>query len=135
MLDVFFSDQQGFQANIEHIKNKQAKLYPLCIWKLQTPWTNSPHFSMLFCDSLVSPILEYGSPVWYNKDNAKELEVVHLQFLKNVLRITNQTATPAVLGELGRIPLTAKLQTRLLTYWARIVLLPDSHLNILQYAT
>jgi hypothetical protein len=128
-----FSDQQGFQANIEHIKKQASKaihsVYGNCKPLGQIP----PILACSLFDSLVSPILEYGSPVWYNKDNAKELEVVHLQFLKNVLRIKNQTATPAVLGELGRIPLTAKLQTRLLTYWARIVLLPDSHLLKISY--
>ena len=49
------------------------------------------------------------------------------------MRVKTQTATLAVLGELGRIPLTAKLHIRLLSYWARLISLPESNLLKISY--
>jgi hypothetical protein len=55
-------------------------------------------------DSLVAPILLYGSEVWGVGKN-DNIEKVHLQFLKRILGVRVTTPNCLVYGELGRYPL------------------------------
>ena len=56
-------------------------------------------------DSLVQPILMYGSEIWgFHK--ADDVEKVHVRFLKQILGVRLQTSNLAVYGELGRFPLS-----------------------------
>ena len=56
-------------------------------------------------DSLVQPILMYGSEIWgFHK--ADDVEKVHVRFLKQILGVQLQTSNLAVYGELGRFPLS-----------------------------
>ena len=57
-------------------------------------------------DTLVLPILSYGSEVWATDPKiGAAAEVVHRQFLKRLIGIRDSTATDLVLAELGRYPL------------------------------
>lgn len=55
-------------------------------------------------DSMVEPILLYGSEVWGFEDMYL-IEQVHLKLCKKNLRVRNTTANFMVYGELGRFPL------------------------------
>ena len=57
---------------------------------------------MLF-DSLVLPILEYGSEIWADsKEVTYKLELLHLRYLKQLLWVKKSTSNLGVYGELGR---------------------------------
>ena len=62
-------------------------------------------------DRMVVPILLYASEVWgiygYN-----DIDIIHIQFCKLVLGVCKQTVNVAVLGELGRLPLSILARKR-----------------------
>ena len=55
-------------------------------------------------DSLVTPILLYGSEVWGVYDYSC-VDKIHIKFCKIILGVRAQTTNYAVYGELGRYPL------------------------------
>jgi hypothetical protein len=57
-------------------------------------------------DSLVAPILLYGSDVW-SVNVTSEVEKIHIKSSPNA----------AVLGELGRFPMAIKCKERVLKFW------------------
>ena len=68
----------------------------------QIPLTPKTQCQLL--DSFVGCILGYGSEIWgYTK--SKEIERIHLKFLKRFLNVKQSRSTPGVYGELGRFPL------------------------------
>ncbi|MEW8546880.1 MAG: reverse transcriptase family protein, partial [Candidatus Thiodiazotropha sp.] len=71
-------------------------------------------------DSLVQPILMYGSEIWgFHK--ADDIEKVHIKFLKQLLGVRRQTNNIAVYGELGRFPLFVLRKIRILKYWYKVI--------------
>ena len=63
-------------------------------------------------DPLVAPILLYGSEVW-GIYAYKEIDSLHIEFCKQILGVKQSTSNAAVLGELGRCPLTVLGKERL----------------------
>ena len=64
-------------------------------------------------DTMVLPVLTYGSEVW-GFHGAPDIERVNLKFMKRILRVRLQTTNVAVYGELGRIPLNIVRKERYL---------------------
>ena len=55
-------------------------------------------------DSMISPILNYGSEIWgFHK--APDIEKVHIRFLKRVLSLNRNVTSAWLYGELSRFPL------------------------------
>lgn len=80
---------------------------------------------MKLFDSMINPILSYGSEVWgFHK--APDIERVHLKFMKQVLGVRQQTTNAAIYGELGRFPLIVLRNVRIVKYWYKIIKAPDS---------
>ncbi len=79
-------------------------------------------------DSLISPILLYGSEVWapyLNFDNKEwdkcEIEKIHTQFLKRLLGLNRSTTNALVRAELGRYPLSIQANCRVDSFINHIV--------------
>ena len=79
-----------------------------------------PDLMCMLFDKMIVPILSYGSEIW-GFDNADQVERVHVQFCKNILRLRQSTASYFVYGELGRRPLYCKRYLRVIKYWLKIV--------------
>ena len=71
-------------------------------------------------DSLVTPILLYGCEIW-GFSNIEQVERVHLKFCKAILKVNKSTPSCMVYGELGRLPLSIAISSRMVCYWAKIV--------------
>jgi len=69
-------------------------------------------------DSLVAPIILYGSEVWGIYD-ISIIDKLHYKFCKNSVK--QSTSNYAVLGELGRFPLAVIAKLMALRYWRKIV--------------
>ena len=76
-------------------------------------------------DSLVAPILLYGSEVW-GAYSFKEVDKLHLRFCKKMLGVRSQTSNAAVLGELGRFPLSLLCKERAIKQYLKIMKNPNS---------
>ena len=70
-------------------------------------------------DSLVVPILLYGSDIW-GIYNTQDVDKLHYRFCKYILGVGKHTSNAAVLGELGRFPLSVICKARALKYWIRV---------------
>ena len=66
-----------------------------------------PQESLLLFDSLIKPILLYGSDFWGCLPAPKNnpIEKMQLMFCKHMLGVHKNTTTEGVLFELGRLPL------------------------------
>ena len=79
--------------------------------------------TLKFFDSLVSPILLYGSDIWgcYKLNEKSPIEQLHSSFCKHILQVNKNTPNIAVKAELGRSSLiTKKAQINCLKNWLRI---------------
>ena len=63
-----------------------------------------PNMQINLFNSLVAPILSYGSEVW-GMSSADPIEKLHLSFLKSILYVKQSTPNCFVYGELGIYPL------------------------------
>ena len=52
---------------------------------------------------------------------AKDIESVHIQFLRRLLVVKKSTNLTAIYGELGRYPLKVIRQLKHIKYWTKIV--------------
>ena len=75
--------------------------------------------SLALFDTLVVPILSYGSEVWAY-ENLDLVERVHLKFLKFLAGLRNSTPAFMVYGELGRMPLYIKIHKRAVAFWHKL---------------
>ena len=78
------------------------------------------HIQLKLFDSLVEPILLYGSEIW-GYENLQIIEKVHLQFCKQILNVKKSTPNFMVYGELGRLPLEIQVKLRMVSFWSKLV--------------
>jgi hypothetical protein len=84
--------------------------------------------SLKLFDTLVKPILEYGSEIWIPLKEANAIERLQLKYLKYILGVKTSTSTLAVLGETGRFKLHLSFKIRTIKYWLRLCKLTDNSL-------
>ena len=131
---IFCDTPSVFKNHIDYVETVAYKamfsVYGYLYSMNQTP----PPISMKLCDSLVRPILEYGSEMWSICTPHKNLETLHLKFLKNILGVRPQTTTVAVYGELACYPLDIRFKIRTIKYWCKLVNKPKNSLPRLAYS-
>ena len=71
-------------------------------------------------DILVVPILLYSSEIWGFHCN-KEIEKLHLYYLKLILDVRSNTPNYMVYGETGRFPLDILIKQRMLCFWSNLL--------------
>ena len=112
-----------YNCNFVHTKKKlveqaQKALYAV-YYKIRN--LNLPiDLQLKIFDSLVAPILLYGSEIWGTGKN-DNIEKVHLQFLKRILGVRISTPNFLVYGETGRYPLDINIKCRALCFWSRLM--------------
>ena len=84
-----------------------------------------PSMQISLFNTLVSPILNYGSEVW-GMSRADPIEKLHLSFLKTLLYVKQSTPNCFVYGELGVYPLFLQRQIRVIKLWLKILRAPNS---------
>lgn len=83
-------------------------------------------------NNMVSPVLLYGSEVWgYN--TAREIEFLHLKYIKHVLFVHSKTSNDIVYGELGVYPLEVTIKCKIINFWVRLINGKTSKLSYLMY--
>jgi len=97
--------------------NQLLRVFSRISWTVQT--------KLALFDSLVVPIILYGSEVW-GIYNTPEVDKIHLRFCKLILGVKQQTLNASVFGELGRFPLAVICKQRSLYDWIKVMNNPDS---------
>ena len=76
---------------------------------------------------MVLPILSYGSEMW-GYEQIASIERIHIKFLKIILKVSITTCDEAVLGEVGRYPLSVYCSVKCMFYWLKIVKMSENRI-------
>lgn len=132
---LFQSEGNIFKEHLNSVITKASRA-TFNVQKYCKPLGSPPPSLVLkLFNSLVVPVLEYGSEIWSAGTNTDCIDVFQVKFIKRMLKLRQQTATLAVLGEVGELPLSIKLELRVLKYWMRLLKLPDGHIAKQMYDT
>ena len=78
-------------------------------------------------DSMIAPILMYGSEVW-GIENVEVIDRFQLKFCKLVPNLKQTTPNCMIYGELGILPISIHIKSRILNYWCSVIM--SKHSNI-----
>ena len=118
-LGLLFTSNGRFIQALKHqcnLAKKATVLLKKRIYNLNLP----PDLQIKLFDQTIVPILLYGCEI-SGYENHEILEKVHLYFLKGILKMKKSTPNAMVYGEFGRHPLSINIQTRMISYWAKIL--------------
>ena len=108
-----------FCLNQEVLTGKGLKALNLFLYKIKN-YCISPKILCQPFDAFVGSILSYSCEVWgFNK--CKNIEKIHLKFLKLLLGVKKSTSSMAVYGETGRYPLYINRYERMVKYWGNVL--------------
>ena len=75
-------------------------------------------------DTLIKPILLYACEIWGSK-MGKEIEIMHISFIKSVLGVKPSTNTCLLYAETGRFPLYVTIYRQIVKYWLKLTCTSD----------
>ena len=110
-------------SGLKDLKDRAMRAYQKLKNMLNLHFSNNPIISIKLFDSLIKPILLYGSDFWgclkMPKNNL--IEIVQNTFLKDLLGVQKQTTNIGVLLELGKLPILLHARKASIKNWERIV--------------
>ena len=125
---LFSSENNIFKNHLDYTISKATrasfKIQNLCKQFGQVP----PFLAVKLFNTLVTPILEYGSEIWASGINTTTVDKFQAKFLKRILHVRKSTPNIAVLSETGELPSTLKISQKITKYYLRIQELPDHHI-------
>jgi len=102
---------------------KQALKVSACIFNYQQKFGYfQPDDIFKLFDSMIKPILCYGSPIWGHQ-YIEKIEKIHVYFCKRYCQLPQNTADMFVYGECGRLPLCVTYFTNCVKYWLKLITL------------
>ena len=117
-LGTVFSYTGDFEHNNEQIVGKVLKalnvLLMNCKCKLK------PKTLCQLFDSFVGSILNYAAEI-SGFSKSKDIERIHLQFCKSILKVRKSTINATVYAELGRYPLYITRHVQIVKYWFKVI--------------
>ena len=121
-LGIVFRPISRYDGNLfcdafTHIANQARKAMFKILKDTKKIGMIPPKVALQLFNSLVVPILEYSSEIWFVNKEIKDLEIIQLKFLKIILRVHNNSSSLAVRGETGRYPLLLRQKIKTLKYW------------------
>ena len=130
-LGTLFNFNGKFNKARKHACNQATKAMFAVISKARK--LNLPiDIQLHLFDSVIQPILLYGCEVWGIED-CKDIERLHLKFCKTILGVSQYTSSAMIYGELGRVPLSVAIKTRIVSYWHRLLTCPTQKLASTMY--
>ena len=117
-LGTIFNYTGSFTKNQDHVVGKSLKALNALLYNCSKIKLKPKLLCQLF-DSFVGSILGYSSELW-GFTKCKEIERIHLKFLKRILGVKRNTSSMSVYGELGRYPLYISRYVRIIKYWCKV---------------
>ena len=110
-------------------KNKLAAQARKAICSIKLYQKPFGHFSQqemfkLF-DSMVVPILTFGSEIW-GFSYSEEIERVQIDFCRYFLGVNTSVNNSVILGECGRLPLCSIYLVKCIKYWCNLLYMPNT---------
>ncbi len=82
--------------------------------------TVSIHHIFELYDCLIKPVLTYSCEVW-GANEVSDIDVLHLQYIKKILRVKSNTNTSMIYVETGRYPLSIHIKACIIKYWIKLI--------------
>ena len=110
-------------SGLKDLKDRAMRAYQKLKNMLNLHFRNNPIISITLFDSLIKPILLYGSDFWgcLKMPKNNPIEIVQNTFLKDLLGVQKQTTNIGVLLELGKLPILLHARKASIKNWERIV--------------
>lgn len=119
-LGIFFTPKLVWTKSLES-QALQALKASSTIFRYQKKiFFFSPKDAFKLFDTIVKPILCYGSEIWGYRYYEK-IEKVQTKFCKRFCTLSSNTADSFALGECGRLPIAVTYMSRCLNYWIKIL--------------
>lgn len=102
----------------------QAKKALGMLYRYSKVCNGFPFWSAMYLfDTMIVPIMLYGSEVWGFK-HYKVLEDVQISYCKQLLGLPKHAPNLVALGDCGRYPISIKANLRCLKYWFKLLQMP-----------
>ncbi len=119
-LGVSFSNRNSFKGGLETLCQQAYRAQTVVDLHILKHKTVSVKYILDLFDTLVKPIIMYGSEV-YGINNYKVVETFYLKFIKHVLHVKPSTNTCMVYAETGRYPVSLDINISMVKQWVKIV--------------
>ena len=116
------TNQDLFSSNYRFISDKSQKAIFNMKKKLKFVQSLSPSIMFTMFDTLIRPILNYGSDVWgLSRTGLESLDKVFLNYVRCILCIKATTCNAIMYGECGRYPPSVTCHVNVLCYLHRLL--------------
>ena len=121
-LGLIITPSGEIRSALDDLRSRALKAYMALKNKLGACFRDHVNDTIGLFDSLVKPILLYGSDFWgcLKAPKNNPIENLHLQFCRQILGVQKYTTNTGVLLELGRTPLILEAQKLSLKNWERL---------------
>ena len=121
-LGLLVTPSGEIRSALDDLRSRALKAYMAMKNKLGVCFRDHVNDTLSLFDSLIKPILLYGSDFWgcLKLPNNNPVENLYMQFLRQVLGVQKNTTSVGVLLEIGRTPLKLEAQRLSLKNWERI---------------
>ena len=118
-LGILLGQSGSFLATKKHIAEQASKAMFSLLRKIKCLSLPFDIQIDLF-NKIVKPVLLYGCEIW-GYGNLDILERVQLRFYKYIFNLKNSTPSAMIYGELGVMPVAVDIQTRMISFWAKLI--------------
>ena len=120
-------NQDIFSRNFTYLCDQSRKALFNLRKKMKCLGSLSPTIMFYMFDTLVCPILTYGSDVWGFKTSCSDiLDKVFLNHVRCTLHVKGSTCNDVVTGESGRFPPSVYCHINVLCYYHRLLIMKDN---------
>ena len=121
-LGLIVTPSGEIRSALDDLRSRALKGYMAMKHKLGASFRDHIDDTISLFDSLIKPILLYGSDFWgcLKAPKNNPVENLYMQFCRQILGVQRNTTTIGVLLELGHLPLTLEAQRLSLKNWERI---------------
>jgi hypothetical protein len=137
-LGLPFDSQSGVQRAMQHMLGKGQGALGAMLHRCRQRKINNVFVRCRLFDALVRPVLNYGCEIWgpacialgASHADRKEVEGMHLGFLRASLGIHKHSSTPAaaIMTELDRVPLVLAWLQQCIRFWNKLSRRPANDL-------
>ena len=124
-LGLIFSAYGNFKIAKQELKKMALKALFQLKARMGLHFRTKPKITIQLFDSLIKPILLYGSEVWgvecKRNDTNDVIELVHTKFCKMLLGTSKTAVNNACRAELGRLPLYHEAVFRSIKFWNKLI--------------
>ena len=118
-LGIFLGRSGSFVSTKKHVTEQANKAVFALIKKIRKLDLPIDIQVDLF-NKTIKPILLYGCEIW-GIGNIDMIERIQLKFYKHVLNLKKSTPSNMIYGELGITPLYIDIQTRIVSFWSKLI--------------